>query len=342
MKISLDWIREFVSVDLPRQELLDRLTMIGLVADTVEERGGDVILDLETYANRPDTLGHLGVAREIGAMLGLPLQEKSWPIDELPQATTDIADVQILNEGLCPRYCGLVVRNVPVGPSPDGLRRRIEAMGLRPINNVVDVSNYVLFATAQPIHTFDFGKIGGGRIVVRKAKRGETLKDLDARTLELATDMLVIADESRPVALAGIIGGEASGITGATRDVFIESAYFDPVGIRKTAKKLGLSTDASYRFERGADIGFAPRAALMAASLLTQMGGKASRGLIDVYPKPHNPKSVRLRLRRIAELLGAPPGSVSVKAKTNERMGAIGRGEGLVAMAAVLLASEAD
>ena len=304
MKISLDWIREFVPVDLPRQQLLDRLTMIGLVADTIEERGGDVILDLETYANRPDTLGHLGVAREIGAMLGLPLQEKSWPIDELAQATTEIADVQILNEGLCPRYCGLVVRDVPVGPSPEGLRRRIEAMGLRPINNVVDVSNYVLFATAQPIHTFDFGKIGGGRIVVRKAKRGETLKDLDGRTLELATDMLVIADESRPVALAGIIGGEASGITGATRHVFIESANFDPVGIRKTAKKLGLSTDASYRFERGADIGFAPRAALMAASLLTQMGGKASRGLIDVYPKPHTPKSVRLRLRRIAELLG--------------------------------------
>lgn len=304
MKISLDWIREFVPVDLPRQELLDRLTMIGLVADSVEEQDGDVILDLETYANRPDTLGHLGVAREIGAMLGIPLNEKSWPIDELPQATTEIAEVQILSESLCPRYCGLVVRDVPVGPSPDWLQRRIKAMGLRPINNVVDVSNYVLFATAQPIHTFDFGKIGGGRIVVRKAKRGETLKDLDGRTLELTADMLVIADETRPVALAGVIGGEASGITDATRDVFIESANFDPVGIRKTAKKLGLSTDASYRFERGADVGFAPQAALMAASLLTRMGGQASRGLIDVYPKPHKPKFVRLRLRRIAELLG--------------------------------------
>ena len=304
MKISLDWIREFVTVDLPRQELLDRLTMIGLVADTVEERDGDAVLDLETYANRPDTLGHLGVAREIGAMLGLSLNERSWPLAELPQATTEIADVQISSESLCPRYCGLVVRDVPVGPSPDWLRRRVEAMGLRPINNVVDVSNYVLFATAQPIHTFDFGKIDGGRIVVRKAKRGETLKDLDGRTLELAADMLVIADGSRPVALAGVIGGEASGITDATRDVFIESANFDPISIRKTAKKLGLSTDASYRFERGADVGFAPQAALMAASLLTQMGGKASRGLIDVYPKPPKPKSVRLRLRRIAELLG--------------------------------------
>jgi phenylalanyl-tRNA synthetase beta chain len=304
MKISRNWIREFVAVDLPLRELVDKLTMIGLVADTVEETDGDAILDLETYANRPDTLGHLGVAREIGAMLGLPLIEKNWPLAELSQATTEIADVQILNESLCPRYCGLVVRDVLVGPSPDWLRRRVETMGLRPINNVVDVSNYVLFATAQPIHTFDFGRIGGGRIVVRKAKRGETLVDLDGRRLELGPDMLVIADEFRPVALAGVIGGQASSITEATRDVFIESANFDPVSIRKTGKKLGISTDASYRFERGADIGFAPQAAVMAASLLTQMGGKASRGLIDVYPKPHKPKPVRLRLRRIAGLLG--------------------------------------
>jgi len=304
MKISQDWIREYVAVDLPRQELVDRLTMIGLVPDAVEEKDGDLILDLETYANRPDTLGHLGVAREIAAMLGRPLIEKDWPVAELAEATTDLADVQIAAEALCPRYCGLVVRGVPVAPSPAWLRRRLEAMGLRPINNVVDVSNYVLFATGQPIHTFDFGRIGGGRIVVRKAKRGETLVDLDGRPLALGSDMLVIADETRPVALAGVIGGQASGITALTRDVFIESASFDPVSIRKTAKALGLSTDASYRFERGADIAYAPRAAVMAASLLTQMGGQATRGLIDRYPRPPKPRTVRLRLRRIAELLG--------------------------------------
>ena len=304
MKISLDWIREYVAVDISRPELLDRLTMIGLVAETVEERDGDVVLDLETYANRPDTLGHLGVAREIGAALGLPLIERDWPLAELPEATAEIADVQIESEALCPRYCGLVVRGVKVGPSPDWLRRRIEAVGLRPVNNVVDVSNYVCFATAQPIHTFDFGRIGGGRVVVRKAKRGETLIDLDGRTLDLAPGMLVIADESRPVALAGVIGGQASGISEATREVFIESAHFDPVSIRKTAKTLGLSTDASYRFERGSDIAFAPQAARMAASLLCGMGGRASRGLIDRAAKPPKPRTVRLRLRRIAELLG--------------------------------------
>jgi phenylalanyl-tRNA synthetase beta chain len=304
MKISLDWIREYVAVDLARPELIDRLTMIGLVAETVEERDGDVVLDLETYANRPDTLGHLGIAREIGAMLGLPLIERDWPLAELPEATAEVAEVQIESGALCPRYCGLVVRGVRVGPSPEGLRRRLEAIGLRPINNVVDVSNYVCFATAQPIHTFDFGRIGGGRIVVRRAKRGETLVDLDGRTLDLAPGMLVIADESRPVALAGVIGGQASGITESTRDVFIESAHFDPVSIRKTAKALGLSTDASYRFERGSDIAFAPEAARMTASLLCAMGGRASRGLIDLYPKPAKPRTVRLRPRRITELLG--------------------------------------
>jgi phenylalanyl-tRNA synthetase beta chain len=304
MKISLDWLREYVAVDLPRPELAERLTMIGWVPETVEEKDGDLVLDLESYANRPDALGHLGIAREVATMLGLPLVEKDWPLVDLPEATAEIADVQIESETLCPRYCGLVVRGVKVGPSPDWLRRRIEAMGLKPINNVVDVSNYVCFGTAQPIHTFDFGRIGGGRIIVRKAKRGETLVDLDGRTLELQPDMLVIADESRPVALAGVIGGQASGITESTRDVFIESANFDPVSIRKTAKALGLQTDASYRFERGADINFAPKGALMAASLLCGMGGRASRGLIDRFPRPPKLRTVRLRLRRVAELLG--------------------------------------
>ncbi|MBM3312796.1 MAG: phenylalanine--tRNA ligase subunit beta, partial [Candidatus Aminicenantes bacterium] len=274
MKISLDWIREYVKVDLPVPELIDRLTMIGLVVESVEERDGDAVLDVETYANRPDTLGHLGIAREIAVMLGLPLEDKSWPLVELPEKASDVAGVQVLDPALCPRYCGAVVRGLTVGPSPDWLRKRLEAMGLKPINNVVDVSNYVLFATAQPIHAFDLAKVCEAEIVVRRAQRGERLMDLDGHDLELAPDMLVIADASKPVALAGVIGGRDSGVSGSTRDVFIESAHFDPVSVRQTAKKLGLSTDASYRFERGTDVSFPPHAALMAASLLTQMGGK--------------------------------------------------------------------
>jgi phenylalanyl-tRNA synthetase beta chain len=304
MKISLDWLRDYVKVDLPLAELVDRLTMIGLVAESVEEKDGDAVLDLETYANRPDTLGHLGVAREVTAMLGLPLLDPPCPLTESEAAVADLASIQVLDDGLCPRYCARIVRGVTVGPSPAWLRRRIEAMGLRPINNVVDASNYVLFATGQPIHAFDFGKLSGAKVVVRRANRGERLRDLEGRTLELEPDMLVIADESRPVAMAGVIGGGETGVTDATCDIFIESAYFDPVSIRLTAKKLGLSTDASYRFERGTDIAFAPQAALMMASLLARMGGQAARGFIDVHPKPRKAKSVVLRGRRIAELLG--------------------------------------
>lgn len=304
MKISLDWLNEYVKVDLPLPELLERLTMIGLVAEKAEEVGGDHVLEVETYANRPDTLGHLGIAREVAAMTGAPLVPRKWPVVELAEKTADLTDVQVLDEALCPRYCGLLVRGVAVGPSPDELRTRIEAMGLRTVNNVVDVTNYVLFATGQPIHAFDFGKLAGGRIVVRRAMKGEKLRSLDGGVIELAPEMLVIADGEKPVALAGVMGGAETGVTGATVDVFIESACFDPVSVRLTAKKAGLSTDASYRFERGTDIGFPPEAARMAASLLGKFGGKASRGLIDVYPKPRKPKSVVLRHRRIADLLG--------------------------------------
>jgi len=304
MKISLNWLNEYVKADLPTPELLERLTMIGLVAENAEERDGDTVVEVETYANRPDTLGHLGIAREVAVMLGEKLAEKAWPIDELPEKVADLTDVQIYDETLCPRYCAMLVKGVKVGPSPDWLRRRIEAMGLRPINNIVDVSNYVLFATAQPLHAFDFAKLHGGRVIVRKAQKGETLKTLEGTKIELAPEMLVIADEAGPVALAGVMGGEETAVTEATQDVFIESACFDPVSVRMTAKKTGLTTDASYRFERGSDIAFPPRAALMAASLLCRFGGKAAKGILDVYSKPRKPKSVILRHRRISDLLG--------------------------------------
>ncbi len=304
MKISLDWLKEYVDVDLPLKELIDRMTMIGLVVEETEEKKGDVVLDVETYANRPDTLGHLGMAREIAVMLGKPLKERSWPLTEMPNRTTDLVSVQVQDEDLCPRYCGLVVRGVTVGPSPDGLRARIEAMGLRSINAVVDVSNYVLFATGQPIHAFDLAKIAGARVLVRRAKKGERIRTLDGRDAVLTPEMLIIADEKKPIAVAGVIGGEETAVSDSTRDVFIESAAFDPGSVRKTRKALETMTDASYRMERGVDIGFTPQAAEMAASLLAAFGGKAGRDIIDIYPRPRKAREMLLRARRVAELLG--------------------------------------
>ena len=305
MKISLNWLKEYVDIEMPRSELLDRLTMIGLICEEwTETPDGDTVFDIETYANRPDTLGHLGIAREISALTRFPLKERVHPVVELPTPTSEIVDVQVLDEDLCPRYTGLIVKGVAVAPSPEDLRKKIEAMGLKPINNVVDASNAVLFATGHPVHMFDLGKVAGPRVVVRRARKGETLRTLDGRATALGPDMLVIADDRRPIAVAGVIGGEKSGITETTRDVFIESAVFDPASIRRTRKALEVQTDASYRFERGADIGFAPEAAAMAASLLCSFGGRVSKGIVDIYPKPRKPRELVLRSPRTAELLG--------------------------------------
>jgi phenylalanyl-tRNA synthetase beta chain len=304
MKISINWLKDYVDADLSNSELIERLNSIGMLVDEWEEEGDDTILELETYANRPDTLGHLGVARELAASLGLPLNKPVGAIVEIDEPISDHFDIQILDEDLCSRYCGMLLTGIEVGPSPEWLQLRVRSMGLNPINNVVDVTNYVLFATAQPIHAFDVAKLEGRKIVVRRAKRGEHLITLEGEDVSLSQDMLVIADENKPVALAGIIGGQESAVTEATRDVLIESAYFDPVSVRQTWKKAGVQTDASYRFERGADLSFPPVAARLAASLLTQMGGRAYQGILDVFPKSRRPRTVVLRHHRISELLG--------------------------------------
>ena len=304
MKISLDWLKEYVEVDIPIIQLVEKLNMIGLLVEDWKEIDQDIIMDIETYANRPDTLGHLGVARELAAALELSLKKKNWPLTEGEEQTSQAVDIQIKNAELCPRYCGIVIKGIRVGPSPEWLKSRIEAMDLKPINNVVDVTNYVLFSTSHPIHAFDLEKIGGRKVIIRNAEKGEILRSLEGEKIGLSPEMLVIADEERPVALAGVIGGEESRVTEATSHVFIESAYFDPISIRKTSKKTGVSTDASYRFERGADISFPPLAALMAASLLTQIGGVATQGILDVYLKPKSQRTLVLRYHRITELLG--------------------------------------
>ncbi len=304
MKISIDWLKDYVDVDLSASQLIERLNSIGLLVDEWEEDGEDTILELETYANRPDTLGHLGVARELAAALGIALKKTEGEIEEIEEPVSDHFDIQVLDEDLCSRYCGMLLTGIKVGPSPEWLQQRMRSMGLKPINNVVDVTNFVLFATAQPIHAFDVAKLEGRKIVVRRAKRGEHLITLEGEDVSLSQDMLVIADEKKPVALAGIIGGQESAVTEATTDVLIESAYFDPVSVRQTWKKAGVQTDASYRFERGADLSFPPVAARLAASLLTQMGGRAYQGMLDIFPKSRRLRTVVLRLHRIEELLG--------------------------------------
>ena len=303
MFISYNWLRELTSTKLGAQDLRERLTMVGLAIDAVEEHTVDQILDVEVPSNRPDCLSHIGIAREVtvieNGVLSPPLVEER-PTEGKAESFTS---VEIEDLDLCPRYAARLVRGVKIGPSPDWLVKRLEAIGQRSINNVADITNYVLHEMGQPLHAFDFHRLGGRRIVVRRARAGEKLKTLDGMERELTTEMLVIADAEKAVALAGIMGGEDSEISTSTTDVLIESAYFNPDSVRRTARALGMDTEASRRFERGADCDGVLRAQLRCVQLICELaGGVATENAIDVYPNPIPEKIVSLHPGRVKSL----------------------------------------
>ena len=303
MFISYNWLRELASTKLNAQDLRERLTMVGLAIDAVEEHVSDQILDVEVPSNRPDCLSHIGIAREVtvieNGVLNPPLVEEP-PTDGKAETFTS---VEIEDLDLCPRYAARLVRGVKIGPSPDWLVKRLEAIGQRSINNVADITNYVLHEMGQPLHAFDFQKLGGRRIVVRRARAGEKLQTLDGVDRELTTEMLVIADAEKAVALAGIMGGEDSEISNSTTDVLIESAYFSPDSVRRTARALGMDTEASRRFERGADCDGVLRAQLRCVQLICELaGGVATENAIDVYPNRMHERVVSLHPERVKGL----------------------------------------
>jgi len=305
MKVSYRWLKEFVDFELSPHELAEKLTMVGLAVDRVEEVDGDALLELDVTSNRPDCLSHLGVAREIAVLCGTSVRYPETPVEEDEEETARAASVEIRDPDLCPRYVARVIRGVRVGPSPRWVVERLERLGQRSINNVTDITNLVLLELGHPLHAFDLETLIGRRIVVRRARAGELLVTLDGVKRTLREDMLVIADAVRPVALAGIMGGEETGVSERTRDVLLESAYFHPLSIRRTARALAMSTEASYRFERGADYDAPRRAADRAARLIVEVaGGRILRGALDVYPNPMSRARVRLRRQRLRRLLG--------------------------------------
>jgi phenylalanyl-tRNA synthetase beta chain len=305
MKVSYQWLKELVDFDLSPRLLAEKLTMAGLAVDRLEEVGGDVILDLDLTSNRPDCLSHLGVAREIAVICGTSVRPPDSRVEEADEETAQVTSVEILDPDLCPRYTARLIMGVRVGPSPKWIVERLEKLGQRSINNVADITNLVLLELGHPLHAFDFDKLVGRRIVVRRARSGEMLRTLDGVRRTLSQEMLVIADAVRPVALAGIMGGEDTEISPTTTNVLLESAYFHPVSIRRTARALALATEASYRFERGADYDAPVRAADRAARLIADVaGGRILRGVIDVYPRPLTPSPRRLRRSRLGRLLG--------------------------------------
>ena len=267
----------------------------------------DAILEVEVTPNRPDCLGHLGLARELAAALGRALGRDFMPpfTGGVEPPGTDLVDVTIEAPDLCRRYIGAPITGVRVGPSPWWLRRRLFVTGVRPISNVVDVTNYVALEYGQPLHAFDLTTLGGRRIVVRRARAGERLLCLDGEARTLTPDMLVIADADRPVALAGIIGGEETAVTGGTTDLLLEAGNFDGVNVRATTRALKLRTEASARFEKGISPELALAGARRAATLLTEIaGGRVHVGWADVYPRPQEPARVRFRPAQIDAVLG--------------------------------------
>ena len=303
MYTSYKWLQELTGTKSTAQQLQERLTMVGLAIDAVESNTSDSVLDVEVPSNRPDCLSHIGIAREITASESGQLRLPEITTPKTEGRAEEFTSVEIKDPDLCPRYAARLVRGVKIGPSPDWLVKRLEAIGQRSINNVADITNYVLHEVGQPLHAFDFAHLRDKKIIVRRATAGEKLKTLDGVERELQPDMLVIADAERPVALAGIMGGEESEISSTTTEVLIESAYFDPNSVRLTARALGMDTEASRRFERGADCEGVLRAQDRCVQLICEIaGGVATENAIDVYPNPVVPRVITVRTKRVEDL----------------------------------------
>lgn len=305
MRFTHDWLREYCPVDDPPETLSERLTRVGVKVEELHGSGADAVYVLEVTANRPDLLSILGVAREAALLTGKPVMVP--PID-VPAQRVDRIDrvpVEVDDLILCPRYTARIVTGIRVAPSPPWLAKRIEAIGLRPVNNVVDVTNYVLYETGQPLHAFDLDRLAGPCVIVRRGREGEAIRAIDDREYRITPDHLVIADGRGPVAIAGVMGGKASEVTEATRAILIESAIFDPGSVRRTARRLGLHSDSSYRFERGVDPAGTERASRRAADLIRRLaGGEVLPTYVDLCARTWTPAHIRLRYARVEKTLG--------------------------------------
>ena len=307
MKLSPNWLREFVDLQVNYHQLADEITLAGVAVEGVTGEGENTVFEMEITTNRPDAMNHYGVARECSALYDLPLK----PIEpKLPKSEgqanfiTSIED----KEG-CARYTARIIRGVTIKSSPDPIVKRLASVDQRAINNAADASNYTLWEMGHPTHAFDLDLLEGGKIIVRRARAGETLKTLDGMDRKLAPEDLIIADAKKPVALAGVMGGFDTMITEKTKNILIESAWFDPAIVRKTAKRHGLHTDASHRFERGADFGATSLAcARVAQRVLESAGGQLQGNEIDAVARQLDQAPVELRVLEVHRILGKPLG----------------------------------
>jgi phenylalanyl-tRNA synthetase beta chain len=305
MKFSFNWLQSFFDKKFPNPEkLAEVLTMHSFEVEDVEKNGNDFVLDIDVLPNRTDCYSHFGMAREISAILGLKLKEEKWKLEEDKNLRAEnFASIKVVSG--CQRYSARVIFDAKVGESPDWIKERLEVCGIKSINNVVDITNYVMLELGQPLHAFDFEKTDGKKIIVRFAKKGEKILTLDDEEYDLDKDILVIADSKKPIAIAGIKGGKETGISEKTKVILLESANFDSVIIRRGSMKLDLKTDASMRFSHGLDPNLTEIALERAAYLISKIcGGKVAKGILDYYPKKVLPKRIKLEVEKVESLLG--------------------------------------
>jgi phenylalanyl-tRNA synthetase beta chain len=308
MKVVYNWLKDFVEVTAPPQELASRLALSGTNIGGVENGPHGAVIEAEVSSNRPDCLGHLGIAREVGAIYKLPLKPVLPKPAESTAKASDAVKVEIQTRDLCGRFTARVIRNVKIQPSPKWLKDRLEASGVASISNVVDVSNYVMLELGHALHAFDYDKVHDHKIIVRKAKPGEKIKTLDGIDRQLDPNICMISDgdSSRAVGIGGIMGGAETEISFSTKNVLIECAWFEPIAVRRAARFLKLHTEASTRFGRGADPEMAELASRRAAELILQLaGGELLSGVVDVYPGKRPPKKIRVTRAEILRVMGA-------------------------------------
>jgi phenylalanyl-tRNA synthetase beta chain len=304
MKISLNWLKDYVSPGISPEKLAHKLTMAGLEVEKVFSAGGDTVFELEITPNRPDCLNMLGMARETAAILKKPrkvpaIKKRAWPKQK--------CSIEIDDKKACSRYIGTLIEGVSIKKAPEKMIQYLTVLGMRPINNVVDITNFCLMETGQPMHAFDYDKLDGGKIIVRRARKGEKITTIDDVERELDPSILVIADQKKPVAIAGVMGGKDTEVTSSTKNILLESAYFDPILTRRTSRKLGLSSDSSYRFERGVDYKNVETGAARAIDLILQsaQGKITKRSDVIAARKKEHQAQITISKDTIDQRIGA-------------------------------------
>jgi len=306
MGVSINWLKDYVDFTWTPEEVAHRLTMAGIAIEGVEKDNDDSILELDLTPNRGDCLGMINLAREVAALNRTDIRIPEPAINKSTEKINDYVAVEIADPDLCPRYTARLVKNVKIKPSPDWMQTRLQSAGIRPINNIVDITNYVMLESNQPLHAFDYDLLSEAkRIIVRRAEPGEKITTLDDIERVLDAEMLLITDNGRPIALAGIMGGQNTEISDQTVNVLLESACFKGTNIRKSGRKLALRSDSSIRFEKGSDINGVVYAVNRAAALIQELGeGQVVAGIADCYPQPASLSQIVLRPERVNNLLG--------------------------------------